>query len=683
MPSDSPIRFAAFELQLETGELRKHGRKIKLPPKSFRLLALLAGRPGQLVTRDAIQRELWGADTFVDFEHGLNFCIRQIRSALGENAKKPRFIETLPRRGYRFIPEVSNHGDRQQINNTPTVIAEVESKTESTSVPAVALLEFENLSGDRSIDWLAVGIAETLATDLGRLQSVRVVTSDRVRAVRQQSSGPQSSNVDYGALGRLMDANWLVAGSYQRDGNRLRVIFRLYEVGTNQMVRATKVDGTWHGIFRLQDRMVRELIGVLGLTVDVSEKHRVTIWQTDQLEAYEQYSRGRSKLYVMGKGALDEALIHFERALALDPSYAMAHSGLGATHAMRFVHRCDMNDLLQAKSHLEQASQLDRELAEPYPWLCYVYMREGKLPEAMTAGHRAIELLPDFVQAHYFLALVYFLSCESDPGNYQSAANHLLQASRVKPNWLPTWFVLSLLALLNGNYQRAEEFAMHLMELTKKGPGEPGFIGAETLLGMVSLRRGNFGGACRWFTQSLETLASSDHMYREGLMAVSNCGLGDTYLREGKSEMALAAYRQAWQIVQEYPTMVAQDRHSVRALAGLAAAYAAQGDRVHSKKLLSQALEKLVQARRPQSGAAGANLADLYYAISVAHVRAENTVEALDALEKAVRAGWLDEDWTERDSELRPLLGVARFSELLQRIREFPKADWPQSAFVA
>ena len=166
-------------------------------------------------------------------------------------------------------------------------------------------------------------------------------------------------------------------------------------------------------------------------------------------------------------------------------------------------------------------------------------------------------------------------------------------------------------------------------------------------------------------------------------MAVSNCGLGDTYLREGKSEMALAAYRQAWQIVQEYPTMVAQDRHSVRALAGLAAAYAAQGDRVHSKKLLSQALEKLVQARRPQSGAAGANLADLYYAISVAHVRAENTVEALDALEKAVRAGWLDEDWTERDSELRPLLGVARFSELLQRIREFPKADWPQSAFVA
>ena len=122
--------------------------------------------------------------------------------------------------------------------------------------------------------------------------------------------------------------------------------------------------------------------------------------------------------------------------------------------------------------------------------------------------------------------------------------------------------------------------------------------------------------------------------------------------------------------------MVAQDRHSVRALAGLAAAYAAQGDRVHSKKLLSQALEKLVQARRPQSAAAGAILADLYYAISVAHVRAENTVEALDALEKAVRAGWLDAHWLERDSELRPLLEVARFSVLLLEIRRFPKIDW-------
>jgi DNA-binding winged helix-turn-helix (wHTH) protein len=104
------IRFGAFDLNLETGELCRRGRKLKLSPKPFRVLALLAASPSRLVTREAIQKELWGSDTFVDFEHALNFCIREIRSALGDSAKKPRFIETLPRRGYRFIAAVSNSG---------------------------------------------------------------------------------------------------------------------------------------------------------------------------------------------------------------------------------------------------------------------------------------------------------------------------------------------------------------------------------------------------------------------------------------------------------------------------------------------------------------------------------------------------------------------------------------------
>lgn len=130
-----------------------------------------------------------------------------------------------------------------------------------------------------------------------------------------------------------------------------------------------------------------------------------------------------------------------------------------------------------------------------------------------------------------------------------------------------------------------------------------------------------------WKTQQREDatrkrLATPECFVRDSVWR-QTC-LGDTYLRDGKSDLALAAYRQAWQIVQEYPTMVAQDRHSVRALAGLAASYAAQSEREHSKELLSQALEKLGKAGRPQSGAAGANLADLYYSVCVAHARAGN-----------------------------------------------------------
>jgi len=680
MLSDPLFRFGAFEIQLETGELRKRGRKIKLPPQSFRLLALLLSSPGQLVTREAIRKEIWGSGTFVDFEHGLNFCVRQVRHALGESARKPRFIETLPRRGYRFVVEPSNRRNVHQASeNTPGAIANSANGRQAVqreqSRPAVAVLEFENHSGDENVEWLATGIAESLATDLRKLQSVRVVSSDRVRVALRQASAaePACSNLDYGVLGRRTGADWVVTGSYQRDGNRLRVISQLYEVRAREMASASKVDGTWNGIFKLQDRVARKLIEALQLTVNASEKRRIAMQKTGYVEAYEEFSKGRRKLFGMGKGTLDEAVQHFRRALALDPQYAMAHSGLGATHAMRFIHRSEPDDLLQAREHLERALELDAELAEPYPWLCYIYMREGRLQEALDAGHRAIQLLPDFVQAHYFLALVYFVSCESNPGNYQSAANHLLQAGRVHPRWQATWFVLSFLSLLIGKYERAEEFANRLLELNSSGGAPPGFVGAEALLGTICLRRGDFEAACRWFTRSLNALYQSDHTYRDGMRTLSACGLGDAHLREGKPYLALADYRQAWQIVQEYPTMLAQDRHSVRALAGLAAAYAAVGELKRATQLLSQALQKLEKAAKPQSAAAGANLAELYYAVTVAHVRAGNSKEALDALEKAIHAGWLDAGWLERDPELRPLQCFTRLAELLQQIRQSPK----------
>ena len=275
MPSVVRIRFAAFELNLETGELWKRGRKLRLPPKPLRLLALLASSPNQLVTRETIQAQIWEDGVFVDFEQGLNFSIRKIRTALGDNAKKPQFIETLPRRGYRFIAEISAEEKPVQ--------------------------------------------------------------------------------------------------------------------------RETRED-----------------------------------------EAYEAYSKARGNFSKVGKETLEQARVDFERALALDPRYALAHSGLGATYSLRTISRRDAGDLDKALFHLQRALELDPELAEPYPWLCYVHMRQNRLEDALQAGHRAVRLQPDLVHAHYFLGLAYFASCESDPSNYQNAATHLLRASRVGPAWQPT-----------------------------------------------------------------------------------------------------------------------------------------------------------------------------------------------------------------------------------------------------
>jgi tetratricopeptide (TPR) repeat protein len=342
---------------------------------------------------------------------------------------------------------------------------------------------------------------------------------------------------------------------------------------------------------------------------------------------------------------------------------------------MRFIHRTNPADLSDAKTHLQLACQLDAELAEPYPWLCYVYMRDGQLREAQRTGQRAIELLPDLVQAHYFLALAYFVSCESDPSQYQPAADHLLRAARVDPRWQPTWFVLSVLALLSGNYRRAEECAIRLLHADAASPGALQFIGAEVLLATVSLRRGDPEDAIQWLAQSATKLAASNHMYRESMMALTSCVLGDVHLRQQNPDAALLDYRQAWQTVQEYPTMLANDRNRVRALAGLAAAHAARGESERSDELILRAAATLETAKAPQSSAAGANLADLQFAVAAAHVRAENTDEALNSLECAVKAGWRDATWLQHDSELQPVRTEPRFVELDKELRRLPELD--------
>jgi len=237
MRPNGHVQFGAFDLDLATGELRRHGRSVRLSPKPSQALALLAGSPGRLVTREEIRKALWDPDTFVDFEHALNFCIREVRTALGDRAKKPRFIETLPRRGYRFIAEAT-HNDGAD-----------------SAVPAVG-------------------------------------------------------------------------GS---DDSR-------------------------------------------------------------QMEAYEYYERARMSFGQAGKEALEQAKQDFERALEISPGYSLAHSGLGAAFALRSLNRRRPEDLDEAYTHLEKALELDPELAEPYPWLCYVLMRKNQLDRAIQEGRRGVQL---------------------------------------------------------------------------------------------------------------------------------------------------------------------------------------------------------------------------------------------------------------------------------------------------
>ena len=524
MSADSVLRFDVFELDQAAGELRKRGRRVKLAPQPFRLLSLLASSPGQVITREAIRQRLWEG-TFVDFEHGLNFCVREVRKALHDDADRPRFVETLPKRGYRFIAAVS--GDDSG----------VDSSKPHADVP-------------------------------GKSAPVRI----------------------------------------------------------------------------------------------------------SQLAATELYSQGRQLFQRMEIGALDEAKRYFEEAVRIEPQYAMAHSGLGAAYAMGSIHHFCSQDLNLAKSHLESAIDLDAELAEPYPWLCYVYIKAGDLGRAIDVGRRGVELLPDLVHAHYFLGLAYFVSCERGADNYQNAINHLVGAAEIEPRYPATWFVLASVCLLNGQYESAEKCSRLLLKYGTAS-GSPRFLGAENLLGTLYLRRYSLQRAQEFFHRSLEALSASDHAYARAMQAWSACGLGDVDLRLGHADFALAHYRKAWQIVQESPTIAGQERHCARALAGLAAGYAAAGRQDQAVKLLSRAESVLQHCLAPQASAAGANLADLHYAFGVAQLRAGNPDKAIDQVERALKAGWRDAEWLQRDDEWIELRNSRAFASLVEQICYQPSFD--------
>jgi DNA-binding winged helix-turn-helix (wHTH) protein len=215
VPMPTRFRFDAFELDSESGELRKSGRLLKLQPQPFRVLILLIEHAGQLVSREEIRRCLWKDATFVDFEHGINFSINQVRAALGDSAEKPRYVETLPRRGYRFVgslepqllpkqsdaPALEQTASRKKRISRPAFVLAAAfvlaslilallwnwrpwsaGKTAaSNSKRAVAVIDIENHSQDPSLNWLGDGVVDLLTTDLAQARKLDVISSERVR----------------------------------------------------------------------------------------------------------------------------------------------------------------------------------------------------------------------------------------------------------------------------------------------------------------------------------------------------------------------------------------------------------------------------------------------------------------------------------------------------------------------
>lgn len=446
----SALRFGAFELDLKTGELRKGERRIKLQPQPSKVLTILASRPGETVTREEIQQQVWGEELFVDFERGLNVCIQQIRGALNDDADAPRFIETLPKRGYRFLvpvervnkqaipgqldsvqsadagpivpkaipPGMPVHSKFSRKRVTAVVLASLGAllvvlyfaKTASNfllrpgvqPIHSIAVLPFDNFSGDPEQQYFADGMTEALTAELGQIRSLRVPSRTSVMLYKRV-------NKPLREIARELDVDALVEGSVTRSGDHVGVTVQLLDGPRDQHLWGGSYERDFRDVPVLQHELARSIAEELKISLTPQEQQHLKNARPVNPDAYSAYLLGRYSWYKRTNEGFQKSIQYYGQAIAADPSYAPAYAGLADAYALL---GSSPNDALppkeampKAKAAALKALQLDEGLAEAHASLAYVSMvYEWNWTTAEKEFQRAIEINPHSAGAHEWYA---------------------------------------------------------------------------------------------------------------------------------------------------------------------------------------------------------------------------------------------------------------------------------------
>ena len=434
------VLFSDFQFDLDTYELIRHGIRVRLPEQPCRVLSLLVGRPGELVTRQELCREIWGQDTFVDFEHGLNNCIKQIRATLGDDSEIPRYIETIPKRGYRFLAAVETPGEEiaqpsaNSISASPSdaaagpdwrsrfsfrvflaLVAAVlvvafgawrisRSKIERTQIKSIAVLPLANLSGDPAQDYFADGMTEELTTDLGQISALRVIS-------RTSAMHYKGTNKTLPEIARELHVDAVIEGSVERSGERVRITAQLVEASTDRHLWARRYERDLRDVLRLQNEVAEQIATEIRIKLSPQEQIQLANARPVNPRAHEADLRGfyefrvhtPAELYVAGRGeSIEKAIQYFQQALALDPNDALAYAGLADAYYDQSTYlRAPLEVMPKAKAAAARAIELDETLAEAHASLGYVKLTfDWDWPGAEREFHRALELNPNLPRAH-------------------------------------------------------------------------------------------------------------------------------------------------------------------------------------------------------------------------------------------------------------------------------------------
>jgi TolB-like protein/DNA-binding winged helix-turn-helix (wHTH) protein/Tfp pilus assembly protein PilF len=443
----SVVRFGPFEADLRAGELRKHGVKLKLVGQPLEVLAMLLESPGQLVTREELHARLWPTDTFVDFDHGLNAAVNKLRDALSDSAEKPTYVETLPRRGYRFISAVDlpdSLGLKLAVPEmpasleSPVVIAESQIPSRhrhrrvfvtalvlvvvlavvfgfdlggvrhrlvgKPSVPrirSIAVLPLENLSKDLDQEYFADGMTDELITNLAQISALRVIS----RTSAMQYKGTKKSLSE---IARELHVDAVVEGTVMRAGDRVRISAQLIEASTDHHLWAASYDRDLRNVLSMQEEVTRAIVSEVRVKLTAQEQARLANTHPINPEAYQLYLKGRYFWYKLKPEAMQKAIEYFQQALEKDPAYAPAYAGLADSYnTLAFFTVFPPREVMpKAKAAAVKALELDDNLAEAHVslgWAAFTYDLDW--PAAGKHLERAVVLNPAYPLAHSYYSL--------------------------------------------------------------------------------------------------------------------------------------------------------------------------------------------------------------------------------------------------------------------------------------
>jgi TolB-like protein/Tfp pilus assembly protein PilF len=441
-------RFDGLSLDLLAGELRKGIERVRLQDKPFQMLRLLLEHSGEVVTREELQKTLWPGGTVVEFDHSIATALKKLRQALGDDADHPRYIETLARRGYRWIAGVEwvESGEKSEI-----------SKGADETIDSIAVLPFANLDGDPGRDYFCEGLAEEILNALTRVPGFRVTA-------RTSSFSFRGKEQDIRQIGQALNVKSILEGSVRYSGNRIRITVQLIHAGTGYHLWSEAYDREMTGVLAVQEEIARAIASLLKLKLGAPPTVPLVRRGTENPDAHHACLEGRHFTLQFTASSLARGLACYERAIVLDPNYAGAYAGLAEHHYILafYSHARPREVLPAALAAAERALEVDSCCGPAYSIrgaLRAVYQYDWRgAGEDLT---RALELNPSDGHAHHRLATWYLRPL----GRVEESLAEMKRSLELDPLWAFTRSVEPYALLTHGERSQAIERARDVIEL--------------------------------------------------------------------------------------------------------------------------------------------------------------------------------------------------------------------------